>query len=720
MNIARTPVDATATEEGKEQIRAYLAAQWKPIRLHGESKKPKDFEWPERWASEEQLITWYEKGGGIGVQVGPSSDHIVAVDLDTPEARALAPLFLQDTLKAGKEHEDLPSHWIYRSEGASYFKVTDPGGGEVIAFKASGPDNDYAGHQFAAAPSVHATKGAYVWIPEFDPARVLDIGRQALEDSVRRLGIAAVILKHLPAGDRHEYSKAIAGTLVRRGYDADTLAEIHRIVWTEAGAPRDGIRNAQKNVHDTFARFTEGKPFTAKTRLNELVPGLGEALILAAGLTTHMDIGAEEGVEGKPANPDDYELATRWLQRNKSVRHSAHGWMRYKGGYWQRVEDGLVSQAITRFIGGIPHTRITANKTASVQKLAADESYVRTDLWDARRDIIVCENGTLDLNTFELRDHRPEDYALGALPFEYQPDALAETWNQYIGSHVGVEKWAFLQEFAGYALTTDTEHEIAVWLVGPAGSGKSTYIEGLTSIMGDRAGQLSLADIERSPFALENIVGRTLLTATEQPSMFIKQVDIINRLISGEIIKINRKNKAIVDVRPVAKLAWAMNTKPRIREEGNGIFRRLQIVEFPALAAEERDPAVKRRIMQLEAPGILAWAVEGLRRLRERGGFEIPETVRAAVRDFEFSNDPPAQFMDECCTLGEDLHVGKRKLYDAYKSWCQVYGHKPKAEGQVREDWLRLGLKDGKSKGKRLYRGAEVSNRVSMYDAVDD
>jgi len=202
--------------------------------------------------------------------------------------------------------------------------------------------------------------------------------------------------------------------------------------------------------------------------------------------------------------------------------------------------------------------------------------------------------------------------------------------------------------------------------------------------------------------------------------MFIKQVDIINRLISGEIIKINRKNKAIVDVRPVAKLAWAMNTKPRIREEGNGIFRRLQIVEFPALAAEERDPAVKRRIMQLEAPGILAWAVEGLRRLRERGGFEIPETVRAAVRDFEFSNDPPAQFMDECCTLGEDLHVGKRKLYDAYKSWCQVYGHKPKAEGQVREDWLRLGLKDGKSKGKRLYRGAEVSNRVSMYDAVDD
>ena len=702
----------TTGEDAKQQIRDYLAAQWKPIRLHGESKKPKDNEWPDRWASEEQLIAWYEQGGGIGIQVGPNSDHIVAVDLDTEEARKLAPKFLPDTLKAGKEREPLPSHWIYRSEGASYFKVKDEDG-EVIAFKASGPDNDYAGHQFAAAPSMHAEKGAYVWVPEFDPARVLDIGREALVEAVRRLGVAAMVLKHLPKHDRHEYSKAVAGTLIRRGYDADTLAEIHKVVWTAAGAPRDGIQNAVKNVHDTAEKFAEDKPFTAKTRLNELVPNLGEHLIDAAGLKQHSDLGAEVGADGKPQAADDYDLATRWLYKNKSVRFSAHGWMRYKGGYWQRLEDGLISQSITRFLGKTPNTKVTANRAASVMKLASDESYIRSDLWDARRDIVVCRNGTLDLNSFELRDHRPEDYAMGGLPFEYDPKAKAEAWKEFIGGHVGVEKWAFLQEFAGYCLTTDTSHEIALWLVGPGGSGKSTYIEGVSSIMGTRAGQLSLADIERSNFALENIVGKTLLTATEQPSMFIKQVDIINALISGEKLKINRKNKAIVDHRPVAKIAWAMNTKPRIREEGNGIFRRLQIVEFPALDPEYRDPAVKQRIMQLESPGILAWAVEGLKRVRERDGFIIPESVRAAVRDFEFANDPPAQFLEECCELGEDRKTGKRALYDAYTRWCKAYGHKPKAEGQVREDWLRLGLTDGKTGGKKVYRGVEVVNKLS-------
>ena len=38
---------------------------------------------------------------------------------------------------------------------------------------------------------------------------------------VRRLGVAALILKYLPKDGRHEYSKAIAGTLLRRGYDAE-------------------------------------------------------------------------------------------------------------------------------------------------------------------------------------------------------------------------------------------------------------------------------------------------------------------------------------------------------------------------------------------------------------------------------------------------------------------------------------------------------------------
>jgi P4 family phage/plasmid primase-like protien len=699
---------ASKVRDAAEQIRAYLANQWKPIRLNGDTKRPVDEKWPDRWVSEEDLIAWHRRGGGIGIQVGPMSDHIACIDLDTPEARRLAPHFLPDTLKAGKEAEDLASHLVVRSEGISYLKIAD-GASEVISLKASGPANDHAGHQFCVAPSMHVTKGAYRWMPDFDPSRVRDMGPEALVEAVRRLGVTALILKYFPKDGRHEYSKAIAGTLLRRGYDAEGLADIMEIVWTEVRAPRDGVKNAAKNVFDTAERILDGKSVTGKTRLNEIVAGLGDSLVAAAGLKQRTDVGVEDGQDGRPQQLDDLELASRWLHKAKDVKFSAHGWMRYKDGHWHKVEDGLVSQAITRYLGRMPNTSVTANRVASVLRLAENESYVRTERWDANQDIIVCKNGTLDLRTFELREHRPEDYAMGGLAFDYDPSALAEAWDEFIGGHLGPEVWAFLQEFAGYSLTTDTSYELALWLLGAGGTGKSTFLEGLTSIMGNRVGRLSLSDIERSSFALENIVGKTLLTATEQPSTFIKQVDIINTLISGETISVNRKNKPLVDVRPTAKLAWAMNSLPKIREEGNGIFRRLMIVKFPALAPQEKDPAVKERIRLLEPPGILAWAVEGLRRLRKRDGFKIPESVRVVVQDFEHSNDPPRQFLEEVCERGdESLHVGRKELYDAYAKWCKYYGFKPKAVTQIREDWLRLGLKEGKSQGKKNYKGVKI------------
>jgi hypothetical protein len=47
---------ASKVRDAAEQIRAYLANQWKPIRLNGDTKRPVDEKWPDRWVSEEDLL----------------------------------------------------------------------------------------------------------------------------------------------------------------------------------------------------------------------------------------------------------------------------------------------------------------------------------------------------------------------------------------------------------------------------------------------------------------------------------------------------------------------------------------------------------------------------------------------------------------------------------------------------------------------------------------
>ena len=249
----------------------------------------------------------------------------------------------------------------------------------------------------------------------------------------------------------------------------------------------------------------------------------------------------------------------------------------------------------------------------------------------------------------------------------------------------------FLQEFAGYCLTTDTQHELALWLVGKYGSGKSTLIEGIQTMLGKRVVTLGLANIEQSRFSLGNLAGKTLAVATEQPAIYMQATHILNAIISGEILEVERKFRDPVNMRPYAKVIWAMNDMPRVPDAANGLFRRVKVIKFPPIPEKDRDPRIKEAI-KTEGAGILNWALEGLRRLRARGCFEIPECVKSATADFQRHNDIPALFAEECCLIGPDYKTQANTLYQTYKKWCEDSGHKPMSSTSLASEWERLGF----------------------------
>jgi P4 family phage/plasmid primase-like protien len=708
------PIISGGPLTGEGQIEAYYDAGLKVLTLGNKNPfnpyRDDGKEWQKVHVQQEHAIAHHKTGGNIGLQMGEVSGWLCAVDMDYEEAMRLAPHFLPKTLTAGKHTEALPSHYFYRSEGADYLQIRD-GSSEVVALKASARGQ---GHQVKVAPSEHPAKGRYEWRPTFDTAKIRDVGSDALGHAVRRLGIAALVRHHLPADGRHEYSKAIAGLLLRRGYDPDDLAEILEIVWADADAPRDGVASAVKNVHDTTKRMEDGKTFTGGKTLNESVQGLADSLVKAAGLERNQPLAAGEGDDAESA--DDSALARLWLYQHTDVRYSPHGWLRYGSGWWRTVDAGMVERDVLTLLDRTP-AKTSHNRLKSVAALAGVHSYVPAEAWDANGNIVVCANGTLDLETFKLREHRPEDRALGGLSFDYDPSANAETWQSAIGERLLPDEWAFLQEFVGYALTTDCSYELAVWLIGERGTGKSTFVEGVQTIMGTRAAGLSMTDLERSPHALQNIVGKTLLTATEQPGSYIKYADVLNKIISGEVVQINPKNKPIIDYRSTAKILWAMNKTMQIREGGSGLFRRIHPITFPAFEGKA-DPTVKERIVDFEGPGILAWAAEGLKRLKERGGFDVPESVRAAMVDYEYENNPVAQLLGELCEHDEQQETSKDWLYHVYKAWAQNAGYKPLNKNNLSTELKRLKVKEGR-KNKMRYWKLKVDENADEFPERD-
>lgn len=389
--------------------------------------------------------------------------------------------------------------------------------------------------------------------------------------------------------------------------------------------------------------------------------------------------------------PTDDELRDRWLELSQMTTYGIGDWRRYKDGVWSVVHDDLIGKEVMEVIESAKGEGIrpSASTIRSVMELARLKIAVGDHLWDANHNIVVCRNGILNVRTGKMISHAPANYVTSCVPFDYDPDAHAPTWEYFLNATIS-DCAGFLQEFAGYCLTGDTKHEIALWLWGPRGSGKSTCQEGFLAMLGDKATNLGLANIERSNFALGNLNGKTLAVASEQPALYIQASHILNAMISGEPVTIERKFKDPYTIRPTVKLLWAMNEIPRVPDAGNGLFRRVKVIKFPAMDDSERDPRIKETI-KTEGAGILNWAIEGLRRLTRRGRFEIPSCIQDATQDFQRNNDIPAAFVDDQCLKGDDLRVRSDLLYRAYADWCISNGNKPMSSTSVANEWERLG-----------------------------
>lgn len=411
--------------------------------------------------------------------------------------------------------------------------------------------------------------------------------------------------------------------------------------------------------------------------------------------------------------PAQDELRDRWIEKHPLTAYGLSEYKRYANGVWNRVPDDVIKREISDVLEDAKgeHIKLSTTILNSVVELARIKIFVSDEVWNSNPDILVATNGTLCISTRILREHSPEDYQTIGLPYPYDPTATSPVWGHFLNSTIP-ESAKLFQEFAGYALTTETKYEISIWFVGERGSGKSTGVAGLEAMLGDKIGYLGLAEIERSQFALSNLPGKTLVVATEQPYMFLHATHIVNKIISGENVNVEAKFKNSYTFKSNVKVLWAMNNLPRIPNADDGLFRRVKVIKFPPIAPKDRDPEIKRAI-EGDGAAILNWALDGLDRLVKRGRFEIPVEVQIATDSFQVNNDVPLHFVEEQCVTGADHKVQSSVLYSAYKFWCDANGHHAQSSTSMASEWTRLNFEKYMSNGKVFYRGVALATNIS-------
>jgi putative DNA primase/helicase len=410
--------------------------------------------------------------------------------------------------------------------------------------------------------------------------------------------------------------------------------------------------------------------------------------------------------------PEDGGILDAWLDVYGPSALWATGfdeWLIWNGRYWERdceliIEGQIISildafnqqardlarDARDKLAGAfVTATKRTKARVASVEGMARAMRTVLGDKLDSNA-LLNLRNCTLELGTFQTHPHSPADLLTYCTDYDYDQTAVAVNWMRALERQPEAVR-QFLQEFAGLSLTPDCKHELALWFVGAPGTGKSTAVHGFQVMLGAKAGQLSLADVEKGRFALADLPGKTLVTATEQPSDYITTAHTLNAIISGEPLRVEQKYRNATTITSRAKMLWAMNDLPRVKDANSGLFRRVKIVEWPAIPADEVDKDLRKAI-SVEGAGILNWALEGLRRLQARNSFIIPDEVVTATERFKHQSDIAGNFRDECLRVGDGLEVKSGELYMAYKEWTLANGTKPKSSVSVADEWRRLGF----------------------------
>jgi putative DNA primase/helicase len=371
-----------------------------------------------------------------------------------------------------------------------------------------------------------------------------------------------------------------------------------------------------------------------------------------------------------PANSDE-ALALLFAERHADgLRYvAAWGrWLWYDGTRWAfddtRKVGGLARELCREIARGLPkqskaNSIASAKASRAVINLAAeDRRFAATvDQWDADPWLLNTPAGTIDLQTGQLREHRPTDYITKTTSVSRDHTGKAPNWDKFLARAMGddLALRAFLARMCGYALTASTSEHALFFLYGTGANGKSVFISALTRMMGDyhRTAPMetfTASKNARHPTELAGLRGARLVTSVEAEDGDRWAEAKIKVLTGGDVISARFMRQDFFEFKPQFKLVIAGNHKPALRSVDEAIRRRLHLIPFSVtIPPEERDKDLGEKLKK-ELPAILAWAIDGCREWQKLG-LTPPNVVSEATNEYLAEQDAIGRWIEDRCVV---------------------------------------------------------------------
>ncbi|MDP4085105.1 MAG: DUF5906 domain-containing protein [Bacillota bacterium] len=297
---------------------------------------------------------------------------------------------------------------------------------------------------------------------------------------------------------------------------------------------------------------------------------------------------------------------------------------------------------------------------------------MKNGLWDIENHCLVPFTGDVYLD-YKININRNE---------HAYSEFINETLNKISNHHAPTR--ANLEECLGSVISPELLSRFVWFLFGrTAHNGKSFFLYLISQLLTqDFISTLSPHDVAKSQFKISEMYGKKVNLVDETGDKSIPDFDKIKILVTGGLATIEFKGKGGFTVKLEVPQVWASNFFPNIKEEGDQVNRRLEIIPFEYSFKNDpnklADTVAEHFGSTDEAKEyLLKLAIEGMYRLIENNGMPSPNERRNQQKEeFIQNNDKLGEWLDTANLItGEgvyneiDLKSGN-EIYQNYTNWC--------------------------------------------------
>ena len=422
-------------------------------------------------------------------------------------------------------------------------------------------------------------------------------------------------------------------------------------------------------------------------------PGLFEDLKKATTEDAKKSIQAN--IDKIAVSPEEESVMIASLVKEKLIELGYDIWFSesgqcfiFNGSYWEPIKQPDIKHFLTDSYCKMGVSKYQAQTVSTAKRLFDQAAYSLYNPLPKREkgmSMINALNETLVIKdgNVSTKPHEAKDYMFYQLPYEYDSAATCPMFRRFLDEVTPGDIQLVVQEFIGCCLDIGLKLEKALICVGTGSNGKSVFFEVITYVLGeDNVTNFNINSLCEDKSSTRILIENKLLNYSSDFNGKIWSNGIFKQLVSGEPVEAKRLYSDPEIIRNYARLAFNTNAMPSSSDTSAGFRRRLLPVYFDVkISPDKADPMLAKKL-KTEAPGILNWAIEGLKRY-VANGYKLSKSKILEAKENEYLEETESvyMFLDQYNYIPSDTMKKKLSdLHEEYKRFCDAKDLK--AEGK--------------------------------------